>query len=37
MREDPEALAEMLKLTQGARKVPVLVEGGRVSIGYGGS
>jgi len=30
-------LAEMLKLSSGRRQVPVIVEGGRVSTGYGGS
>ncbi len=30
-------LAEMLKHTGGARRVPVIVEGGRVTTGYGGS
>jgi hypothetical protein len=35
--EDDQALAEMLRLTQGDRHVPVLVEGGQVSIGFGGS
>jgi hypothetical protein len=35
--EDPEALKEMLRLTQGTRKVPVLVEGSQISIGFGGS
>ena len=30
-------MAEMLRLTKGDRHVPVLVEGGRVSIGFGGS
>jgi glutaredoxin len=34
---DPENLEDMLKLTQGVRKVPVLVEGGQVQLGYGGS
>jgi len=27
----------MLKLTGGDRRVPVLVESGRVTIGYGGT
>jgi glutaredoxin len=35
--EDPEALEEMLRLTKGARKVPVLVMAGQVSVGFGGS
>ncbi len=30
-------LAEMLKHSGGVRQVPVIVEGGRVSTGYGGS
>ena len=30
-------MAEMLRLTQGERRVPVLVEAGNVSIGFGGS
>ncbi len=30
-------LAEMLKHNGGVRQVPVIVEGGRVSTGYGGS
>ncbi len=30
-------MAEMLRLTLGDRHVPVLVEGGQVSIGFGGS
>ena len=30
-------LAEMLKYTGGRRQVPVIVEGGRASTGYGGS
>lgn len=30
-------MAEMLRLTQGNRQVPVLVEEGRISIGFGGS
>jgi len=34
---DPRALEEMLRLTDGNRHVPVLVEGGQVSIGFGGS
>ena len=35
--EDPQALEEMLRLTKGLKKVPVLVEAGQVSIGVGGS
>lgn len=34
---DRAKLEEMLKLSMGARKVPVIVEDGEVAIGYGGS
>jgi len=27
----------MLKFSQGSRRVPVIVENGKVTIGYGGS
>jgi glutaredoxin len=30
-------LGEMLKHSGGVRQVPVIVEGGRVSTGYGGT
>ena len=30
-------LKEMLKLSKGGRSVPVIVEGTRVSVGYGGT
>jgi hypothetical protein len=30
-------MAEMLRLTQGDRQVPVLVEGEKISIGFGGA
>lgn len=35
--EDRGRLDEMLKLSGGVRKVPVIVEGDDVSIGYGGT
>jgi hypothetical protein len=34
---DRSMLAEMLKFSKGGRSVPVIVEGSRVTIGYGGS
>jgi glutaredoxin 3 len=34
---DRALLDEMLKMTKGSRRVPVIVEGGKVTIGYGGS
>jgi hypothetical protein len=35
--QDAGLLAEMLGHSQGQRKVPVIVEAGRVTIGYGGT
>jgi glutaredoxin len=37
VKQDPIKLEEMLLHSKGSRKVPVIVEGGKVSIGYGGS
>ena len=37
VKSDPAKLQEMLKLSGGARQVPVIVEGDKVSIGYGGT
>jgi glutaredoxin len=37
VKEDAQALAEMLRLTQGSRRVPVLVEGEKIGIGFGGT
>ncbi len=34
---DAAKLDEMLKYSKGVRNVPVIVEGEKVSIGYGGS
>ena len=34
---DQRKLEEMLKLSGGKRQVPVIVEAGKVSLGYGGS
>jgi len=35
--EDENALAQMLKLSNGRRQVPVIAEAGKVTIGFGGS
>jgi glutaredoxin len=35
--QDSQALEEMLRLTDGRRRVPVLVADGQVSVGFGGS
>jgi glutaredoxin 3 len=37
VKADAQALAEMLKLTRGMRQVPVMVEEGKISIGFGGA
>jgi glutaredoxin len=34
---EPDRLEEMLKFSKGVRKVPVIVEGNKVEIGYGGT
>jgi len=35
--KDPAYLDEMMKVSRGKRQVPVIVDGGKVRIGYGGS
>jgi len=35
--KDPASLSEMLALTGGGRDVPVVLEGGEATVGYGGS
>lgn len=35
--KEPDKLEEMLKFSKGVRKVPVIVEGKKVEIGYGGT
>ncbi len=37
VKKDPASLAEMLQLTNGRRAVPVIVEAGKVTIGFGGT
>jgi glutaredoxin len=37
VKKSPPDLDEMLVHSKGARKVPVIVEDGRVTIGYGGT
>ena len=37
MKKSAPDLAEMVKRTGGARRVPVIVEGDRVTVGYGGT
>jgi glutaredoxin len=37
VKKDPSRLDEMLRYSQGKRNVPTIVEGDRVTVGYGGS
>jgi glutaredoxin 3 len=37
VKSDNANLQEMLKLSGGVRQVPVILEGGKVKIGYGGT
>ena len=34
---DPGSLDEMLKVTGGKRQVPVIVDGKKIKVGYGGT
>jgi len=36
VKADAIKLDEMLKLSKGARKVPVIVDGDRITVGYEG-
>jgi glutaredoxin len=37
VKQDPAAMARMLDLAGGERRVPVIVDRGRVAVGHGGS
>ncbi len=37
VKKDADALRRMLELTGGQRRVPVIVEDGKVTIGFGGT
>ena len=37
VESDSKSLEEMLKYSKGVRNVPVIVEGSKVTVGYGGS
>ena len=37
VKADREQLAQMLVHSKGVREVPVIVDAGRVTIGYGGT
>lgn len=37
MKRDPEAMKRFLALSGGERRVPLIVERGRVTVGFGGT
>jgi len=37
VQKDKSAMAEMMSLCKGRRDVPVILDAGKVTIGYGGS
>jgi len=37
LHDQPDKVEEMLRLSGGKRQVPVIVEGDKVSVGFGGS
>ncbi len=37
MLADPVKMKEMLRHSKGQRSVPVIVDGGKVTVGFGGS
>jgi glutaredoxin len=37
VQQDKAGMQRMLKYSKGTREVPVIVEGDKVTIGYGGS
>jgi glutaredoxin 3 len=37
VKKSPPDLEEMLRHTDGARRVPVMLEDGRVTVGFGGT
>lgn len=37
VKASPENMAKMLEVSGGRRNVPVIIEGGMVAVGYGGT
>jgi glutaredoxin len=37
VQRDPAAMKDMLAATGGRRDVPVIIDGGKATVGYGGS
>ena len=37
VKKDPQAMKRFLEISGGDRRVPLIVEGGRVRVGFGGN
>jgi hypothetical protein len=37
VKKDDSGLQEMLRISGGKRQVPVIVEGAKITVGYGGT
>jgi len=37
VKQEPERLNELIKLTDGNREVPVIINEGKLIVGFGGS
>jgi hypothetical protein len=37
VKQDAAAMSRFLELSGGSRRVPLIVEGGRITVGFGGS
>lgn len=37
VKKDPDAMRRFLELSRGDRRVPLIVDGGRITVGFGGS
>lgn len=37
MKQDAQAMKRFLQLSAGARRVPLIVEGDRITVGFGGT
>lgn len=37
VKRDPAAMARFLELGEGQRRVPLILDGGRIAIGFGGT
>lgn len=37
VKQEPDAMARFLELSGGERRVPLILEGGRTTVGFGGT